>query len=115
MSIERWGQSQRVNPRRRFYKVLGKLPAPFDLVLEEYTDIYNAVRVEFDCVDDGVFPARILARCRTGYAYDVLSRDQYGSRSQTLQVGAMTTTDAVCLRNLYLADHANPSFTIDRR
>ena len=112
--VERWGQSRHINPRRRFYKILGKLPPPFGLVLEDYTNICNAVDVEFDYVDVGVFPARVLSRCKTGYGYDRVSREQYGSRAQTLWAGAVTPEDAMCLRDAYLKDYAQPHIQIDR-
>lgn len=110
-----WGKTKRPNSRRRFVKVLGQMPAPFGLALEDYSRIYNVVTVEFDYVDISTFPPQVLSRCRTPLANDRASQDQYGTRARNVWGGAITATDAVALRDEYLRQYAQPRYDIDRR
>ena len=109
-----WGKTKRPNSRRRFFKVLGQMPAPFGLALEDYSRIYNVVTVEFDYVDIAAFPPQALGKCRTQHAHDSASQEQYGTRWRNVQAGPMTATDAIALRDEYLRRFAQPSYQIDR-
>ena len=112
MTPELWGQSRRVNRRRRFYKVVGRMPPPFGLVLCDYTEIYNAVDVEYDAYDDdGLY---FLGKQRTGQVCDVQSQADYGMRPVLLGVGPMRQADADCLRDVFLERHASPTYDIER-
>lgn len=109
---ELWGRTKRVNPRRRFYKILGKLPPPFGLMLADYTEIYNVVAVKYDEYDDeGI---SFLGKQRTEQNCNILSQAKYGVRSILLDVGAMRKVDADCLRDVFLAERANPWYDIER-
>jgi len=114
MPPDLWGKTKQPNSRRRFFKVLGQMPAPFGLVLMDYNRIYNAVTVEFDYVDISTFPPQVLGKCRTPRANDRASQGQYGTRARNVQAGPMTATDAIGLRNEYLRRFAQPCYQIDR-
>jgi len=103
---ELWGKVKRINPRRRFYKVLGTLPLPYGLILKDYTDIFNMIAIEYREADELGIP--MLRQRRTEFVHDLQSQATYGERRLVIDPGTLTRDQAEALRDCYLEEYARP-------